>query len=369
MSYTPHATAQPVTPLLVQLYDTHRLYKLAGDNAPEAKRELCEIVAGLLESSARPAEKELIADILISLIRQAERDLKRALADRLSVMDEAPLRLVLRLAEEEIGVAGPILRHSKVLNDLDLLYIIQSHDSPYWQVIAARENLHGVVSEKLAETRDTKTARVLAENTTAQLNAVAQSILADLACSDESIARPLLQRAELPVEIARRLYSHVTADLKAFIESEYDVKAAEIQENIADVIYEFTKTPDTGFKPSPAMLKAASLFAEKGQLNTHLMLGTLKRGQVASFVAQFSKFCGLPVSVVMSMLQQPQGQGLAISCKLHDVSRDDFLSMFLLTRRMVRNDGVVDHRDLNRAITYYDRITKELAQRLIRPCL
>lgn len=368
MSYTPHATAQPVTPLLVQLYDTHRLYKLAGDGAPEAKRELCEIVAGLLESSAKPSEKELIADILISLIRQAERDLKRALADRLSVMDAAPLRLVLRLAEEDIGVSGPILRHSKVLNDLDLLYIIQSHDSPYWQVIAAREGLAGPVVDKLAETRDTKTARVLAGNETAELSSAAQTILTELACGDESIARSLLHRPELPAEIARRLYSHVAEDLKAFIEAEYDVKAGDIQDAIADVVSEFTKSPDSGFRPTPAMIKAAATFAEKGQLNMQLMVSTLKRGQVASFVAQFSKFCGLPVSVVLSMLQQPQGQGLAISCKLHDICRDDFLSMFLLTRRMARADGVVDHRDLNRAITYYDRISKDMAERLIRPC-
>lgn len=368
MSFTSHSVQQPVTPLLVELYDTHRLYQLAGDNAPAARRELCEIVSDLLVSSERPAEKELIADILISLIRQAEYDLKRALADRLSVMEDAPLRLVLRLAEEEIGIAGPVLRYSKVLNDLDLLYLIQSHDSSYWQAIAARERLGAPVAEKLAETRDMDTARVLAGNESAELTPAAQSILADLACQDESIARPLLHRAELPTDIARRLYAYVADDLRSFIETEYNLKATEIRENIADVMNEFASVPEDGFRPTAAMIRAASVFAEKGQLNVALMLATLKRGQVASFVAQFSKFCGLPVSVVMSMLQQPQGQGLAICSKLYDVSRDDFVSIFLLTRRVVRPEASFDHRDLNRAITYYDRINKNVAERLIRPC-
>lgn len=368
MNLTQNNIHAPVTPLLVQLYDAHRLYKLAGDSSPEAKQELCGIVSDLLASNAKPAEKELIADILISLIRQAERDLKRALSERLATMDDVPLRLILRLAEEDIGVAGPVLRYSRVLNDLDLIYIIQSHDSSYWQVIAGREGLSEQVSEKLAETRDLRTAKVLAGNGSALLNDAAQDILTEVATADYDVASSLLHRAGLPVEIARRLYQYVADDLKAFIETEFNIKVAEINENIADVISEFTDAPEAGFKPSSASIKAASVLSERGQLTVPMMLSTLKRGQVSSFVAQFSRYCGLPVSVVVSMLQQPQGQGLAISCRLLDISRDDFISMFLLTRRMVRHDGIVDHRDLNKAITYYNRISKELAERLLRPC-
>lgn len=359
---------QPVTPLLVQLYDTHRLYKLAGDQSPEAKSELCRIISDLLEITAKPAEKELIADILISLIRQAELDLKRALSDRLSIMDQAPLRLILRLTEEDIDVAEPVLRYSKVLNDMDLLYIIQSHTADYWRVIASREDLHEQVAEKLAETRDPVTARVLAENETANLNDKAHHILADLAKSNEDIARPLLHRPELPEDVARKLYKYVADDLKALIESQYKVESHPFRDVIQDVLNEFGRKPHDGYKPTQAMLKAADLFAEKGQLTVQLMISTLKRGQVASFVAQFSRYNVLPVSVVMSILQQAQGQGLALCCRENEISRDDFISMFLLTRRMVRDDGVVDHRDLNKAITYYDRISKELAQRLMRDC-
>lgn len=368
MNLTTHNHAQPVTPLLVQLYDTHRLYKLAGDTAPEAKQELCEIVSGLLASSVKPSEKELIADILISLIRQAEFDLKCALSERLSAMEDVPLRLVLRLAEEEIGVAEPVLRYSKVLNDFDLIYLIQSHDAAYWQAIASREGLSEPLSERLAETRDIKTAEILAGNETAHLNDVARGILADLACKNDGVARSLLHRPELPVEVARRIYQYVADDLKSFIETEFNLKSAEIHENITDVISEFTDAPESGFKPSVAATKSAAFLAERGQLTVPMMISTLKRGQVSSFVAQFSRYCEIPVAVVLSMLQQPQGQGLAISCRMMDIGRDEFISMFLLTRRMVRHDGIVDHRDLNKAITYYNRISKELAERLLRPC-
>ncbi len=360
---------QPVTPLLVQLYDTHRMYKLAEDKSPTARQELCEIISGILEISSKPSEQELVADILISLIRQAEHDLKCALADRLSIMDNAPLRLVLRLTEEEIDVAEPVLRHSKVLNDYDLLYIIQAHDSAYWQAIAARANLNAVVVDKLAETRDPETARVLVENDSSALTQNAQAILADLACNDEKIARPLLQREELPQDIARKLYQYVADDLKKFIETHYAIEAKQVAAVVDDVLTEFTKGPlEDTYIPTPAMLKAAELFGSKGQLNVELMLNTLRRGQHQSFVAQLARYAGLPPSVIISFLRQSQGQGLALVARANGISKEDFIAMFMMTRRMSMEDDVVEQEDLQRAHAYFDRITSDLAQRLLRGC-
>ena len=360
---------QPVTPLLVQLYDTHRMYKLAEDKSPTARQELCEIISGILEISSKPSEQELVADILISLIRQAEHDLKCALADRLSIMDNAPLRLVLRLTEEEIDIAEPVLRHSKVLNDYDLLYIIQAHDSAYWQVIAARENLTGMVVDKLAETRDVETARVLVGNDSSSLTKNAQAILADLACTNETIARPLLQREELPQDLARKLYQFVADDLKKFIETHYKVDATQIRAVVDDVISEFTEgSLNESYQPTAAMLKAAELFGAKGQLNVELMLTTLRRGQHQSFIAQLARYSGLPPSVIISFLRQSQGQGLALVARANDISKEDFISMFMMTRRMSMADDVVNQHDLQRAHAYFDRITRDLAQRLLRGC-
>lgn len=368
MDFGSKNTQPPVTPLLVELYDSHKLYQLAGSNTPAARFELCEIVSDILASSIRISEHELIADILIGIVRQAERDLKQALADRLSIMDNAPLRLLLRLTEEDATICAPILRNSPVLNDLDLMYIIQSKNADCWRAIAGRKQLNAPVVDSLAETHDPETACILAENPGAALSDKAQSIISDLACEDEAVARALLQRSGLPKDIARKIYQHVAADLQTFIENEYDITSTEVHDTMQDVVREFTQQPDEAFRPTSAMIKAAALFAEKGQLDTNLMIATLKRGQVASFVAQFSRYCGLSVSAVMSMLHQPQGHGLALASRLRDISRDDFAAIFVLSQRMVREDGVVNYKDIDRAIAYHDRISKDLAERVLRGC-
>lgn len=146
-------------PLLVGLYDAHRAYE--GRKTEDIKEKLCEHMTDLLSVSTRVSDREMITDVLVSLVKQSERDMKAALSERLSTLGHVPLRLVLQLVNDDISIARPVLLNSPVLNDLDLLYIIQSRDSSFWQAIAARQGLHENVVDALADTRDVPTARVL----------------------------------------------------------------------------------------------------------------------------------------------------------------------------------------------------------------
>ena len=59
-----------IAPILVRLYDSHRLYNLAKDETPLARAELTSAVVDLLKrNNLAPREQELIADVLISLMR------------------------------------------------------------------------------------------------------------------------------------------------------------------------------------------------------------------------------------------------------------------------------------------------------------
>ena len=108
-------------PMLVKLHDSHKLYSLAQDKQPLAQSELSTAMAELLDMQTTPREEELIADVLIGLMRQAEIDLREALSEKLSIMENVPLRLALHIANDEISVAKPVLKNSIALGDLDLI--------------------------------------------------------------------------------------------------------------------------------------------------------------------------------------------------------------------------------------------------------
>ncbi|HNQ92761.1 MAG TPA: DUF2336 domain-containing protein [Alphaproteobacteria bacterium] len=255
-----------------------------------------------------------------------------------------------------------------MFNDLDLLYIIQSRDSSFWQVIAARNSLHENVVDALTDTRDVPTARVLVDNNTISFSNYAVSVLSEMAVSDSSLAEPLLMRPDVPQEIARKLYSYVGAELKAMMARKYKMASPEIVEAVEDVVSEFSGVPKEmgALLPTSAMMRAAEMFMQQGKLTTDLMLRTLKRGQMASFLAQFSVFVGLPVAVVVPMLQQRNGQGLAISARAHGLSKEEFMSIFMLTRKLAHEQGVVNAAHMTRAIEYFDRISPHLAKKILK---
>jgi uncharacterized protein (DUF2336 family) len=360
-----------VTPLLVRLYDSHKLYGLAKDKKPLARAELTSAVSELLEMELSEKEKDLIADVMIELLRQAEIELRQALSEKLSAMDSVPLRLVLQLANDEIIVADPVLRSSPVLGDLDLIYIIKSKGPEYWQAIAARSNLSDQVVNVLADARDFDTAITLAENAGITINEHALVVLSDLAQESEVLARPLLRREEVSSEIASKLYEFVSAELKKFIRENYEVDSATLIESVDELVLELSEASEekSEFMPSASVLKAAQRYKDKGLLTTKLMIGTLRRGQIQSFVAQFAQFTGLDIDTIETILSQANGQGLAVACKALGISKQDFISVFLLTNR-VRNKGrMVDLKEMTRATSYYNRIKLEVAKGIMENSL
>lgn len=354
-----------VEPLLVRLYDNHRMYQLASDKQPEARSELSHIVSGLLAMDLKQTEKELIADILINLMRQAETDLRHAVAERLSVLDNAPLRLILFMAQDEIGIAETVLRSSPVLNDLDLLYIIQSRDSDYWQAIAQRKDLNEPVVDALADTKDIPTAVTLAKNETVHFSDFALNIISDLAQKSQEIAKPLLSRQDIPEEFVRRIYDVVGAEMEKTIQRSVPEELS-VLESVKDILVEFSSEQKDSLEPTPAMVKAAELFANKGQLNSVLMMKTLKRGQLSSFIAQISCLTKIRSGRIIDVLREKDGHAIASLFKIFYFTREDFIAAYLLTSKLRHGTERVSTADFNIVVNYFDTLDYEAAKKNLR---
>lgn len=359
-----------VTPLLVRLYEGHRLYGLAKDQQPEARAALTNAITELFDMELSPRESELVADVLIELVRQAQKDLRQALAERLSIMDKVPLRLVLQMANDEIDVAASVLKRSKVLSDLDLIYIIKSKGADYWRAIAQRKAMGPDVINELAQTRDVETAIALTKNEDITLPERAMETIAELAQDSEDLARPLLQRSELTEDIVTALYEHAGQIIKDYITQNHPLESKAINKTVDGLVFEMAEAAqDMVLSPTPAMLKAADKFKEKGLLTASLMLGTLRRGQLASFVAQFSRFAGLGPHLIEQVLMQTSGQGLAVVCKAFEISKPDFSSIYLLTNRVRTRGNMIDQKDMARAVKYYNHVDVETARKIVRDSL
>jgi uncharacterized protein (DUF2336 family) len=355
-----------VAPILVRLYDNHRLYSLAKDETPLARAELTSAVVELLEKDLGPRERELISDVLISLMRQAESDLRQALSERLAVIDSVPLRVALHIANDEISVATPMLKTSPVLSDLDLLYIIKGKGAEYWRAIADRAHLSDGVMNVLADTREAGTVLTLARNDKIRLTRRTIDVISDMAETSEDLARPLLMRTDLPESIARNLYQHVGKELRQYIRDYFGVQDTAANDVIDDIILEFSEGDQAKeFMPSAQMMDAANAMAAKGRISLQSVMETLQRGQYASFIALFSKYSGLSARTVHDVLSESGGKTLAVACKALNLTKGDLSRIYMMTQRLRSEDRIVDHNELLKALSAYDRVTVDQARNLI----
>lgn len=353
-------------PMLVKLHDSHKLYSLAKDKKPLAKAELSSAMAELIGMETNLREEELISDVMIALMRQAEKDLRAALSEKLSGMETVPLRLALHLANDEIDIATPMLEKSTALGDMDLIYIIKSKTTEYWQAIAKRKSMSNQLINILAETRDIPTAQKLVENMDIVLPEDAMKNIAVVAAEEQDLAKSLLHRKELSDDVAVKLYSIVGHELKQYIARNFDLPSDIVASAVDEVVLEFKEIAVSEYTPSKAMLNAAMRFKEQGMLNTSMMLTTLRRGQIQSFIAQFSVFSNVPLAIVEKFLSHPNGNGLAVLCKANDILKPDFVTMFLLTNRLRNKGRMVEVADMNRAVQIYNKLSKDMSMGVLR---
>ena len=372
LDWTTLNRSETLAPLLIELYDSHKIYSLAKDKSPEARLKLSEQVSTLLSNQLSPREEDLVCDILLTLIRQAETDLKIALAEKLSSLESVPSPVLLQLAYDEISVSEIVLKNSMCLETLDLMYIIQSHEAPYWRAIAQRKALPDTVIDVLSEVEDEETHVKLAANKSIMLTEHAAQRLSEHAVESEEIRAVLIEREDLCQELAEKLHQAVGDAMRDFVVNSHDTTSNDLAvlDPAIESVIETTprKTEDIDFSlliPRELTLFQARKLGEQGILSAHTMIESLRLKNYKFFVAQFATLAGLYPDQAIEILKQTYGHGLAVICKAHNIEKSDFINMFLMTEIFRSQEKATKAKVLHRAISYYERLTTESARKLL----
>lgn len=349
---------QPALPFLGKMQDVEQIYDMARDKSPQGRRDLMQLVCGILKVEVGARESELVADILIELMRQAEKDLRMALSLRLSTMENVPLRLVLQMANDEIDVARPVLIDSPVLGDFDLVYIIKSKGVEYWRAIAARKQMGDMVMDTLVETKDFEVALTILQNNAVKLTEKSLLALSDMAQGSDILSAPLLRRSEITKDIIDRLYMCVGENLKAYIRENLCGVQIDMVDEAVDLAVQDLTEQDAGgaaVQKDELFLQARDMMLA-GKLDVGVMLETLRIAHLKLFRAQFAVYCGVPLWFVDEAIHQNTGQKLAVACKAHKINKPDFVSIFLLTAKARDKGRLAEVNDITRAVSYFDRV-------------
>ena len=365
--------SEHMKPLLVKLYDTHHVYKCAGNSKPKAQYELGNVVSELLDASTQEQEKELVTDIILALVKQAGINLRKSLAEKLANSNDIPSRLVLSFAYDEIEVAEKVLKNSPVLDVLDLMYIIQSKSEKYWQAIAYRSDLPNSIVDELSSLGDVDTHSILAGNDNILISDMAMGNLLESSKKSDAVAKALIERSDVPKSIVKNIYEYVGDHLQSIIRSKYGIIGDRVEKVISDTVSDTLKEINGNpYLPSNALMQSeiakSNIRPEKNGEARRFMLDdifeVLNLKNYKSFVAKLSVFMGIGSEDTLEVLSQKYGHGLAILCKAHGVDRSRFIKMFLLTDVMRSNDRVMQGTTLSRALAYYDKLSVDIAREI-----
>lgn len=351
----------------VNILNPDELLACAQDQTEMGRRRLAEAVSQFFgEKELSATEKNIAGEILLNLVRQAELDLREALAERLALHDNIPPQVMVYLANDDITVANSVLKHSPVLKDIDLVYIIGAKGAEHWQAISKREKMSPMVIDRLIDTGDPSTALNLIDNQRVHLQKGSMKKLIKVALRSEELHAPLMRRPEIDGELAIDLYMVVSHLLRQEITTKFAIPASVVDEATEEMIHELSNEARGQRETTPEMVALARRFQERKDISADLMIKTLRRGQIGFFLALMAQKTTLSPDVISRLMDKDGGKPFVVACRAVGMMKSEFASIFLLSRGISKGDKIVDQRDLAMALKAYDTLKEHDVSRIMQ---
>jgi uncharacterized protein (DUF2336 family) len=268
---------------------------------PRRRGEIAHAISQLFFQDAanlRPDVIDLFDNLLIDLVPHAELASRVDLAERFSRLNNAPRHLVSQLAREnEIAVAGPVLRHSPVLDDAALVEIARLKGQGHLLAMSERPTLSAVITDVLVERGDRDVVRRAAGNAGAEFSPGSYSELIKRAAQDGVLTLRIGQRSDLSGENLKQLLDGTLDVIRRRLSSVVNpVRQVEIKRAMA-AIEEATLPPGPRRDFSGAQRTVLALH-RGGHLGESALLGFAKAHKYEEAIASLSAMSGVRLSVL-----------------------------------------------------------------------
>jgi uncharacterized protein (DUF2336 family) len=272
---------------IVKRGDPKRLAEAAGRIAEMFLQDCAKL---------RPSHVELFDELLIDLVPFTETIARAELAERLSLVANAPRALVGQLAREsEILVAAPILRRSPVIDEQALLEIARLKGQGHLLAMSERARLLSDLTDVIISRGDRDVVRRAAGNAGAVFSNDGYSELIKRSGKDGVLTLTVGQRADLS---DTRLKELLAGSIDAVRRRLFDLVKPDRQAVITQAMSEltgFAEHVDSKRDFKPAQRTILALHAA-GELNEAALLGFAKSLRYEESVAALAAMSGVKIA-------------------------------------------------------------------------
>lgn len=269
----------------------------AGERA-EATRALARawLISDLSDDDRVAAE-----GALLMLLDDASPLVRRAMADVFARSHEAPAAIVQALALDQPSVALPILEHSPLLIDADLVDLVATAGSETQCAIARRINLPASVCAAIAEVGSAAAALELIENAYAELAPFSWDRIVERHGHLAAIRESMLVLEDLPAATRVALVAKLSDTLAQFVVAR-NWLTADRAERIAGEARDRSTVSIAASSQGEDMRGLIAHLRATSQLTAGLILRALLSGNLELFEAALSELSGLPRARVSALL-------------------------------------------------------------------
>ncbi len=304
------------------------LQQLAPSGTSNSRDKILDRVTDLffLTSDTQGAtEKAVFGDVMERIVYELETGARARLAERLAEVEEAPHKLVFKLASDEIGVARPILEKSPCLSDDDLVTIAEASGQGHLHAISSREELSAKVTDALVDRGNDTVLTNMAGNKGAEFSSHGIEQLSLRAQESSDIFSALEVRTDVPKEaldeikrtIAVRLWTEVAGMSSNVTGKEIDaiVEAKASEMNL----------------DAPKRKPSAPVKRSNRQTITEFMVLSFARSRMQTETVQCLSFMsGISCARVSHCLLDADLSTLAVLCKAENFKNTTFAALIQL---------------------------------------
>lgn len=285
--------------------------RLLNDPSAEVRAETAAKIAHKFDrAELNEAERRIAIDIFRIMTRDAARRVREALSANLKSSADLPRDVALALARDVESVALPILEHSAVLTDEDLIEIIRSSAKAKQVAIAGRASVSAPVAEELIDSKNDDAVARLVGNEGANLSETALQRVLDAYGDNDEIKDSLVHRASLPITVAERLVATVSDNLRDYLVTHHELSPV----LASDLILESRERATVGLLPSgaraPDVEELVRQLKANGRLTPSLILRSLCLGDLAFFEASLAVLAKTPIVNARTLIHDPGPLGL-----------------------------------------------------------
>ncbi|MFT3997006.1 MAG: DUF2336 domain-containing protein [Asticcacaulis sp.] len=334
-------------------------------------KRLADVVC-LPETQVNAFERAVTADLLVEMLREAQKGERLRVARRLSRLNEVPHTLVRLLISDDADIARFLIEDCEALAETDLLYCIRHGTPVHFRLLAARKNIGPVVAEALTGTGDTPTVEMLLRNQTSSLSQAAIEACVALSQTSPQLVGHLIRRLELRPSSAYVMFWWSGPEVRKTILSRFSVNRDVMQDAVGDV---FAMAAAEGW--NDPLTRKALQFIERRQRNREAIKKSpfesledavstaARQGMSRQTAEEISYLAGLKPSTGAKILRDRGGEGLAVLCKATGLKKADLRNLWRALRRPGQLDGET-HPDLERVLVAYDLLAVDRAQTVLR---